>query len=179
MIYEKDGFYFGSFENHHALKPILLHEIEKDIKKYKLDQTGRAVTALDFYLDKKHPRSYAPYVKEHLFPDIRKYFYSKFFMQANFSVPWFHRYIGDGRFGWHDHGKASLVLVYYLELPSPSNATKFLDREIEVKEGDFILFPGWIPHCSLKVPGSKYKTIISCNITFTIDKKAITNKYPV
>ena len=66
--------------------------------------------------------------------------------------------------------KTNLSLVYYIELDNKDKSTEFYDSvkkekfQLDVKEGDIVVFPSFIPHRSPKIVTDNRKTIISCNI---------------
>jgi len=79
---------------------------------------------------------------------------------------WFQQYKKDDFHNWHSHAKSNFSAVYYVELPKNSQ-TKFYNKtNIDLEEGDFILFPGSWYHRSDKIK-NKRKTIISFNCSFT------------
>ena len=80
---------------------------------------------------------------------------------------WYQQYLEGDTHGWHIHGQ-HYTGVYYLEFPegcskteicSPFDLTK---KQIDVVEGDFIVFPAHCIHRGL--PNKKIrKTIVSFN----------------
>ena len=87
---------------------------------------------------------------------------------------WYHQYEKGNKYGWHFHD-TQYSGVYYLELGKTSGKTEFcspLDMKsfnIDVKEGDLILFPGHLIHRGM-LNGSDRKTVISFNINLDIDQ---------
>lgn len=80
---------------------------------------------------------------------------------------WFQQYEENDFHTWHTHGECMYSSVYYVELPE-STATTFRigDEEVqlEVEEGDYVVFPSLLSHCSKPNTTGKRKTIISANI---------------
>ena len=83
---------------------------------------------------------------------------------------WYQQYIKDSMHGWHTHGD-NYTGVYYLELHEDSPATELIDNKnimrLDVKEGDFVVFPSFIKHRAPKILDNNRKTIISFN--FNLD----------
>jgi hypothetical protein len=89
---------------------------------------------------------------------------------------WYQQYKKLNYHPFHRHD-AGWVSVYYLELDEKSPGTQFksffTDKTIEpsVTEGDVIVFPGWLDHKSPPNLSSKRKTVISCNYSYSFQKK--------
>ena len=92
----------------------------------------------------------------------------------NFSLPvlWYQQYLENGKHGWHVHGD-NYTGVYYLELPTETPKTQIVNPinandiiNLDVKEGDFVIFPSFVVHRAPQNKSLKRKTIISFNIIF-------------
>ena len=83
---------------------------------------------------------------------------------------WYQQYIKDSIHGWHTHGD-NFTGVYYLELHESSPVTELIDNgeiiQLQVKEGDFVVFPSFVKHRAPKIMNDNRKTIISFN--FNLD----------
>lgn len=89
----------------------------------------------------------------------------------NVSEIWFQQYLKDSEHGWHIHG-GNFTNVYYLELPEGTPKTQIINPynqkdiiEVDVKEGDLLVFPSYVLHKAPKNISDKRKTIISFNVT--------------
>ena len=87
---------------------------------------------------------------------------------------WFQQYLEDGGHGWHIHGQ-HYTGVYYLEYSDGCGKTEICSpynlkrMQIDVKEGDMIIFPAhWIHRGTAN--GKNRKTIISFNFDIIADK---------
>ena len=80
---------------------------------------------------------------------------------------WFQQYQEGDYHDWHNHPGSSYTSVYYVELPDKT-ATQFEhlgnEFEIDVEEGDYIIFPSYLRHCSKPNMSGRMKTIISLNL---------------
>lgn len=92
--------------------------------------------------------------------------------------PWFTQYSHNEFCRWHVHEECHWVFVYYLEFPEGSPYTTFrtLDGrqefEVPVKEGDMIIFPGFMKHCSKINKSNGRKTVITLNTSqWTTEKE--------
>lgn len=103
-----------------------------------------------------------PYLEE-----VKKIFYveqSKF----NFGIDnvWFQQYKKNEYHAWHTHAQCNFSNVYYLENNHPTEfynlVTKF-SLNVNVKEGDLLMFPAYIPHRSQPNNTDKRKTVIVFN----------------
>ncbi len=90
--------------------------------------------------------------------------------------------MNSGTHGWHTHSD-NYTGVYYLELPdetpktqivNPLNQTEIID--LDIKEGDIVLFPSFIIHRAPINKSNKRKTIISFDINIDKIKKEILDK---
>ena len=80
---------------------------------------------------------------------------------------WFQQYEHNDWHGWHTHGDSVYSSVYYVELPERTQTTFIVNGEsiqLDVEEGDFVVFPSFINHCSKPNKTNKRKTIISLNL---------------
>ena len=93
------------------------------------------------------------------------------------STPWFHQYEEGDTLPWHSHGGYNYSMVYYLELPENRCKLQFLNvldnsseiKDIDVKEGDLVIFPSSIVHRSPKNDLNRRMTILAGNYTSTLN----------
>lgn len=80
---------------------------------------------------------------------------------------WFVQYQTNDKQDWHLHGNCQFANVYFVELPTKSSATDFLNfKAPKVEEGDILSFPSYLYHRSKPLKSNKRKTIISFNSSF-------------
>ena len=88
---------------------------------------------------------------------------------------WYQQYLEGDTHGWHIHGQ-HYTGVYYLEFPEGSSKTEICSpfslnkKQIDVKEGDFIVFPAHFIH-----RGLPNKTMRKTIVSFNFDVIANTN----
>ena len=86
---------------------------------------------------------------------------------ANF---WFQQYEQGDWHQWHFHGGCTFSSVYYVELPEKTSTTfEYMGNEfqVDVKEGDYIVFPSYLRHRSKPNNTGKRKTIIALNLNIS------------
>lgn len=147
------------FEKHKLLKKELLHLLSK-VQDRPLD--GVSKTDWDI---KQSQQEYKELITPFFLNVIKNLFPDKTMKIVNC---WFQEYKKYSYHSWHNHGMC-WALVYYLSLPEDSKGTVFKDfvsaREYDpqCKEGDFLIFPGWITHKSPINRSIDNKVIIACN----------------
>jgi len=127
----------------------------------------------------KLPRNYGLYFDHVLWPYAIEHGekYSLKIHNLQKAKPWFHQYYQSSSFGWHQHN-GHWAIIYYVELPEPKEATEFLDYgTLPVEEGDLVFFPTFLNHRSPVIKSDKRKTIISCNLDYTVDREYIDEHY--
>ena len=82
---------------------------------------------------------------------------------------WFQQYTKKGEHGWHYHYGCLYHAIYYLELPEGTpptlvRAPNGFEFTPNVKEGDILIMPSIMEHCSPPNESSLRKTIIAINI---------------
>lgn len=167
-----------SIPNHKKHKPKLLNFIkEVPLNPYK------TVSHTDWNLERNSAIGYHQYLYTSIIPaymDEAK----KFVKGAlwNIADMWFQQYEKYDYHPWHSHAHVQFSHIYYVELPHKTNRTEFFDLiknkkvTYDVKEGDIIMFPSFMPHHSLPHTSSAPKTIISFNSNFEVDENFILGK---
>ena len=166
----KSQVWLHSLKNHLSIKNRLLESIEKS-KKSNFKDGIDLITYTDFYesLDLQK-RFYFPifHLNANDFYDKLVNFYC--IKEFNIRNGWFQQYFKNDKHEWHYHGGSNLSFVYYVELADSKESTEFYDLinkdvfQLNVKEGDILVFPSYLPHRSPIIKSSNRKTIISCNI---------------
>jgi uncharacterized RmlC-like cupin family protein len=90
---------------------------------------------------------------------------------------WFQQYYKNSQHGWHTHS-SNFTSVYYLELENDAPKTKIVNAfnqkeiiELNVVEGDIVIFPSFVIHQGPKNISNNRKTIISYNTNATYSDK--------
>jgi len=80
---------------------------------------------------------------------------------------WFQQYKTGDFHTWHTHS-GSFSCVYYVDISDKTPSTSFNilgeDVQVNVNEGDILVFPAFIPHQSKPNLDTKIKTVISFNL---------------
>jgi len=169
----KSQVWLHSLKNHLLIKDRLLEIIEKS-KKTSFNDGKDIISFTDFYdnIDLKNKQYFST------FHTNATDFYDKlvsFYCIKEFNIRngWFQQYYKNDKHQWHYHGGTNISFVYYVELENKQKSTEFYDLinkdvfQLDVKEGDIVVFPSYIPHRSPILKSNKKKTIISCNINMT------------
>jgi hypothetical protein len=81
---------------------------------------------------------------------------------------WFQQY-GEGDYhSWHHHINCTYSSTYFVEVPdgcSTTFRTSTKEFQIPVKNGDYIVFPSHLSHCSKPNYSRSLKTIVSINLS--------------
>ena len=133
-----------------------------------INHTDR-VTKTDWELDQ--PRPYWQLLHPHIIPVIDTFTQQVDIQDYTLSEPWFQQYHQTDTHCWHRHPKSVYNVVYYLELPPDSHPTVLrnplnIQQMItpNVQQGDLLIFPSFITHCSPPNPSTHRKSIIAFNI---------------
>jgi len=124
------------------------------------------ISNTDWHLSEQYDRPYGQVLVPRILEEINKgngIAYKSLYIQ-NF---WHQQYEQGDYHGWHTHGDAIYSSVYYAELPEGSATTFRIngeERQFDVQEGDYIVFPSFIEHCSKPNNTGTRKTIVSLNL---------------
>lgn len=132
---------------------------------------------IDFHSDddrmeraEKH-QEYYDIMKPYLVPWLN--YIQQYYAAESFKVDglWYHQYRNGDRFTWHFHPESNISFVYFVELPDPSFSTEFflVERreryQPQLKSGDMLVFPSYMPHRCPQITSDIRKTIISGNLS--------------
>ena len=156
-------------KNHKLIKNKLLEAISKVPIFSLTEHENNKISHTDFYLSASVKREYLDIfydnIKQHMLM-LCENFHSK---NWRIHSSWFQQYHQGDTHGWHNHGESQFAGVYYLEMPSKSMVTEFLDgSKIKAKEGDILIFPSYKYHRSKKNDSKKRKTVIAFNCSFDV-----------
>ena len=105
-----------------------------------------------------------PYLEKHFTAEVKKIGLS----QVQIFDLWFQQYGKGDTHGWHVHGH-NFTGVYYLEFDKDSPRTQIVEPlslkiiDVDVKQGDIIIFPSMFIHRAPPSKTDNRKTIISFN----------------
>jgi hypothetical protein len=168
-----------SIKEHKKIKNSLLKIIEND----PLGETAFNISRVDFYRRQNTPggdnpsnseymQKLLPVIQPSVDKFVRKFSHDSEINFKHYDIVnfWYQQYTHMQKHQWHIHGKCDISLVYYLELPNGSSPTVFKDFnggvvKPDAKEGDLLVFPSFVPHCSPPVLTNTRKSIIAINLT--------------
>ena len=161
---------------HLEIKESILKLIQEDESESNSDN-GQNIYKTDYFMPDK-PRTYFSIIQPHLLkllktlPSIVDY--QNIVTQR--TGMWYQQYRKLDHHCFHKHD-AAWASVYYVELDEKSPGTQFKgfftteNISPEVKEGDVIVFPGWLDHRSPPNLSSKRKTVIASNYFYSYQMK--------
>jgi hypothetical protein len=163
-----DNLLFIKYEvkNHTEIKKSLLLSINKNINSYK--DNDQSIYNTDwFYNQNIDYRLLSPHIKNLCWIINNKY-YNKDLLDIAKTNIWFQQYKKNDYHDWHVHSDCLFSCVYYLDLDYNNSQTSFKINNKEfnynVKEGEILLFPSIVMHCSKPNKTDKIKTVIAFNL---------------
>ena len=157
-------------EGHEQYKPLLLKSIEEMVEKYNIVPNEKGYL-YDYPIDA--PRPYQKLFEQVIYPYVMEIGEMYGLKPENKKITiWFQQYFQNTDFGWHQHN-GHWAVVYYLELPEISEATEFLNYDMQLKEGQLIFFPTFLVHRSPIIKSNTRKTIIATNVSYKVDRELI------
>ena len=158
------------FIDHDIVKPLLLKSIEDYANKDPVNDDGGIITRTDYYNQQDLPdywKILTPYVK----PLVNKAAEILDLSSYGITLPWYQQYYMNDTHYWHRHPNSFYNFVYYVELPDDAPPTVFRNPFNKdqthippAKEGQVIVFPATLNHCSPPSQSSDRKTIIAWNV---------------
>tara|TARA_R110000787_G_C13429912_1_gene445499 strand:- start:1299 stop:1805 length:507 start_codon:yes stop_codon:yes gene_type:complete len=152
--------------NYKEVNKNLLSLINK-MPKRKLKTRYKNMSNSDWDIPRDFKRDYLDYFYKIIEPymgELAKGFNSK---KWTINNCWFQQYKKLDNHEWHTHPQTNFTNVYFVELPSKSIGTEVLNtKNLNLKEGDLLTFPGYFYHRSPVNFTNKRKTIISFNSDF-------------
>lgn len=157
-------------EHHHDIKHTLLDQIT-NMGIHSIIDKEQSISNSDYHLNESMYYNNRQYTK--LFAPILLSNFNK--LKDYFKIPdvilgklWFQQYKKLDYHNWHTHPWCNLAGVYYLDLPNGASKTTFrigeTEFQIDVSEGDILIFPAWIPHSSKPNQSEHTKTVIAFNL---------------
>jgi len=135
--------------------------------------TGQKVSNTDWYLPPSRPRTYIDPISCDIECAIKQLCQTAYVgmtdcgLKTNVINYWFQQYESGDYHDWHIHDVMYAVVVF-IEL-APGAETRFMVQGVEhrvpVEEGQILVFPGVLPHCSPPNNTGKRKTSIALNVS--------------
>ena len=168
----------SKIKNHFKIKDDILSEIDKcdddnlsSVDSYYSD----SISKLDWSKSSDTERPWVKIFVPEFCEDIKEIISSMCYYKISIKHMWYQQYLEGDTHGWHIHGQ-HYTGVYYLEFPEGSSKTEICSpfslskKQIDVKEGDFIVFPAHRIH-----RGLPNKTMRKTIVSFNFDVIANTN----
>ena len=171
VLNQKSAFLLKTVSGHSFLKEHILNAIRSMGQHSVIEEPIHHIVNSDWHLNPNTKRAYANLVTPIIDPLCDE-------IKVAFNLPeikltcvnlWFQQYGNGDYHDWHVHPTCLYSGVYYVDLPDRASKTsfRFIDEEfdIDVQEGDILIFPGSTVHRSKPNESDKIKTIISFNFT--------------
>jgi hypothetical protein len=132
-----------------------------------IDDGEQKISNGDWYSGRKISRPYFDIIEpsiQNCIIEVSKKIKSNPIEIVNF---WYQQYGHNDWHDWHHHGNCTFASVYYVELPEKTSTTfDYMGEEfqVDVEEGDYLVFPSYLRHCSKLNKTGKRKTIIAINL---------------
>ena len=172
-------YYVHSLSTHKYLKDILLNSISDFVENNCLVSEGQNISNTDWNIDSSLEREWFNiFIKnngEEIIDIYQNIYKNLDVSNKNIEITnwWFQQYENNAYHGWHNHPESSFSNVYYLELPDQNEATELFSEgnneniTIDAKEGDLVIFPGYIPHRA-KNTSNKRRTVLVFNCLINV-----------
>ena len=160
----------SKIKEHLKIKDSILSEISNNIDEKLEIKDGYyidSISKLDWYNCRDFTRKWVNIFMPLFTDELIKIMKSMAYNQIELYQVWYQQYLEGDRHGWHIHGN-HYTGVYYLEFPKGCSKTEvcspfnFNKKQIDVQEGDMIVFPAHFIHRGMPNLKSR-KTIISFN----------------
>lgn len=175
MIHELKSFYVtSSFTKHLHYKNYLLELISKTKYESPVNKDCEVnITKTDWCHSRNFRRPWVHLIKDDLINDLNKMVVECNYEKIKVEDIWFQQYTNNSEHGWHTHS-SNFTGVYYVDMPEGSPKTQIIEPytnsviELDLKEGDLVMFPSFTIHKAPKNLNNKTKTIISFNSNWSI-----------
>lgn len=162
-------FLIYSVKEHENIKISILESIKK-MGKYSYIDDSQSMSNSDWHLKRDFYRPYYLIIQpiiNNLLEKLDELF--KYENKIQLGNYWFQQYEKNDFHDWHIHNFGVFSCVYYVDMPNKSSKTTFklFDKEfeIDVKEGEILIFPSFLNHCSKPNKSNFCKTVIAFNLS--------------
>ncbi len=157
---------------HDHLKDILLRYID-EMPEASINDENEDVSKTDWNIPEDYERDYLNCFLNIFKPSLKEMALKLSCTKWKVHNAWYQVYKRGDRHGWHAHPGANYSNVYYLSLPNKSISTQLYDpmnkrviKNIKVREGQVLTFPGNVIHRSPVNNNDDQKVVISFNTSF-------------
>ena len=164
----------SKFKPHKELKARLLDLIAESTSEHVVQPHAEVdITRTDWATSSNFTRPWVEYLKQPLVEHMLDVYKDLGYGGYTLHEIWFQQYQKNSQHGWHTHS-ANFTNVYYLEMPDDAPKTLIVNAfnqqeiiEVEVEEGDILVFPSFVVHKAPINISNNRKTIISYNVNAT------------
>jgi|TARA_R100001594_G_scaffold17946_2_gene36135 hypothetical protein len=156
------------FKHHSLVKDTLLTLLNKaktDLNSHPNDKIDYLDWQESTNMEREWTKFIVPFLQKHFLKCIKHLKLNR----VDIRNIWFQKYRKHGVHNWHVHSH-NYTGVYYLKFPKGATKTQLVNKkkilEIDAKEGDIVIFPGFVVHRSPKITEDIEKIIISFNLDF-------------
>jgi hypothetical protein len=169
--YQLDCAYIVSkFKYHSKLKDVLLDQLDRAEYQHPLHPSAEVdITKADWHIASRFDREWVETIQQPLSEQMLEIYKELGYDGLTVHELWFQQYQENSQHGWHTHS-SNFTNVYYLELPKDAPRTQIVNPynqhdiiEIDVEEGDILVFPSFVIHRAPLNTSRSRKTIISYN----------------
>jgi hypothetical protein len=164
------------FKNHTLIKNDLLKLIndskDESHKWTQIDNYFSDNYTTDWHMNDNTERPWVKFFFSHLTEHLNNIVKSLGYNKAAVKALWYQQYLKNESHGWHTHSE-NYTGVYYLEFTKNSPTTQVVlpysenkKINLNVKEGDFVVFPSFLIHRGAANTSEDRKTIISFNFNY-------------
>jgi hypothetical protein len=167
-------YHVSKFKDHNLVKENALKLIDgSNFDRVIQTNSETDITKTDWAYSSNFERPWIKFLSQTLFNHMLNVYEDLGYDGFTIHEMWFQQYQKNSQHGWHTHS-ANFTNVYYLELPKHSPKTQIVVPfnqkeiiEIDVEEGDILVFPSFVIHKAPKNLIDDRKTIISYNVNTT------------
>ena len=150
--------------NHTQFKDLLLKQIEETSYK-SINNSEESITKTDYHI-KETQREWVKTFTSNTQNTLKDILNTLQFQSANFPSVWFQQYTTNDFHAFHHHPMSNYSGIYYLELTDNTYTQILINnkiKDIQVSEGDIVVFPSQVQHRCPKIQSNTRRTIISFN----------------
>lgn len=164
----------SKFKHHNEVKNLLLEHIKNSEYHTVIDPKCETnISKTDWHISGNFKRLWAEFFMSYAKNSILEIYNNLGYDGYTLHELWFQQYNINSGHGWHTHS-SNFTNVYYLEMLDGSPKTKIVNPynqtdiiEVQVEEGDILVFPSFVIHKAPPNLINQQKTIISYNTNAT------------
>lgn len=173
--YRLESFYYiQKFQQHDLVKDKLLDLLDYTDFEPCIDHgCGTNITKTDWADAENFQRPWVQFLNSYLLDEVLEIYKKCGYDGFTLHEIWFQQYLKNSAHGWHTHS-SNFTAVYYTELFEDSPKTQLINPfdqktviEVEINEGDILIFPSFVLHRAPPNLSKNRKTIVSFNTNAT------------